>query len=320
MTIRLLSPFRVLSPAGARARLSIFIFHRVLPVPDAMLPDDPCAAEFDRIVGFIANHFNVLHLSDAAKRLAAGSLPAASACITFDDGYADNLTVAAPILRRHGVVATFFIATGFIDGGRMWNDTVIEAVRRAPEGLLPWSDLGLESGRIDASALSRVAVYKSALGRLKYRDPGERRELADEIGLRAGLPDRADLMLTQQQLRELPAMGMELGGHTLTHPILKLATDAAAAREIAGCGEQLKGWTGTAPTVFAYPDGRPGKAYGERDVELVKHAGYAVAVTTGAGAAQRGADIFQLPRFTPWDKQNWKFGLRSAMNLFGMAA
>ena len=134
----LMSPFRMLSRAGARARLSIFIFHRVLPVPDPMQPGEPDAARFEQIVRFVARYFHVLPLGEAARQLRAGQLPPAAACITFDDGYADNLEVAAPILVRHGVRATFFVSTGFIGGGRMWNDTVIEALRHAPRGDLDW--------------------------------------------------------------------------------------------------------------------------------------------------------------------------------------
>ena len=50
---------------------------------------------------FISRAFNVLSLSDAARRLKDGTLPAAAAVITFDDGYADNLEVAWPILERY---------------------------------------------------------------------------------------------------------------------------------------------------------------------------------------------------------------------------
>ncbi|HUX27647.1 MAG TPA: hypothetical protein VMV39_02620, partial [Terracidiphilus sp.] len=86
---------RALAPAGPRAKLSIFIFHRVLPEPDRHLPWDPDVVQFDWMIGLIASIFNLLPLSEAVRRLAAGSLPAAAAAITFDDGYADNLNVAA---------------------------------------------------------------------------------------------------------------------------------------------------------------------------------------------------------------------------------
>jgi hypothetical protein len=141
--------FRTFSPAGASARLSIFIFHRVLPAADPLLPFEPSVEQFDWMVRLISRNFNVLPLSAAARRLQAGTLPTAAAAITFDDGYADNFEVAWPILAHYGIPATFFIATAFLDGGRMWNDEVIEAFRKVPEGELNLHqfDLGSHAAR-----------------------------------------------------------------------------------------------------------------------------------------------------------------------------
>jgi peptidoglycan/xylan/chitin deacetylase (PgdA/CDA1 family) len=306
--------FRLLSPAGPAARLTIFIFHRVLAQPDPLLPSEPDAARFDRIVGFIARHFRVLRLADAARRLADGTLPAAAACITFDDGYRDNLEVATPVLRRHGVTATFFIAAGYIDGGRMWNDTVIEAVRAAPPGGIDWSDLGLDRHDL-GDAASRVAAYESMLRRLKYLEPAERLQTSVEIARRVGLPDRSSLMMTPAQLRALRDAGMDIGGHTLTHPILRRIDEAQARSEIGEGRDRLTQWLGEAPTVFAYPNGVPGRDYGERDVALVRAAGFRAAVSTARGAAGAGSDLFQIPRFTPWDAGMGRFALRCAQTL-----
>src|SRR5205085_1443710 len=117
--------------------------HRVLADPDPLFPEEVGAPDFDAQMSILKRWFNVLPLKEALARLREGRLPMRAACITFDDGYADNATVAAPILRRHGLPATFFIATDFIDGGEMWNDTVIDTVRRAPGDSLDARALGL---------------------------------------------------------------------------------------------------------------------------------------------------------------------------------
>ena len=309
-----MNPFRWLSPAGPGGRLSIFIFHRVLDRADPLLPDEPDAERFDRIVGFIARYFRVLPLSEAAARLTEGRLPAAAACITFDDGYADNLTVATPILRRHGVAATFFVASGFINGGRMWNDTVIEAVRRAPVGEFDLRDLGLDAYAVDDTA-SRVGVYADILRRLKYLDLHVRLERSGEIAHRAGLSDACDLMMTSRQVVELRDLGMEIGAHTMRHPILSAVDAATAAAEIGDGRDQLAGWLGRPPEVFAYPNGVPNVDYTERDVGLVRRAGFRCAVSTARGAAGRATDRLQLPRFTPWDRTLPRFALRCADTL-----
>ena len=307
-------PFGWLSPAGRAARLQIFIFHRVLAVPDPLLPDEPDAQRFDTLVGWIARHFRVLPLSQAAEQLARGTLPAAAACITFDDGYADNRTVAAPILHRHAVPATFFVATGFIGGGRMWNDTVIEAVRRAPDGVLDWHELGLGSHPLGGAA-SRVAAYSAVLKSLKHQPPAQRAALTAEVAQRARLPAESELMMTPRQLVELRDLGMAIGGHTVSHPILSTLETSVARAEIDEGRRQLAAWLGEPPTVFAYPNGVPEQDYTDRDVALVRDAGYRVAVSTSPGAAQQGADPLQLPRFTPWDRDLARFAVRCALNI-----
>src|SRR6267143_1774593 len=125
--------------------LSILIYHRVIAEADPLVPGEVCAREFDWQLTVLGRWFRVLPLLEAVARLRNGELPVRAACVTFDDGYADNVTTALPILRRHGVPATFFLATAFINGGRMWNDTVIETVRRAPGNALDARPVGLDT-------------------------------------------------------------------------------------------------------------------------------------------------------------------------------
>lgn len=109
--------------------MSIAIFHRVLEAPDPLFAEEMHRARFDEVCAWLSAWFNVLPLDEAVKRLKQGALPDRALAITFDDGYADNHDIALPVLKAHGLCATFFVATDFLDGGRMWNDTVIESVR-----------------------------------------------------------------------------------------------------------------------------------------------------------------------------------------------
>ena len=122
-------------------------------------------------------------------------------------------------------------------------------------------------------------------------------------------------MFTRQQLREWRELGFDVGGHTMNHPILARLDEAQAAEEIGRGREQLAQWLGEAPQAFAYPNGVPGRDFGAREISLVKRAGYACAVTTAAGAASRHTDPYRLPRFTPWDRSMWAFGLRCARTI-----
>src|SRR3954453_19801590 len=102
----------LLSRGGSHGRLSILIYHRVPVQPDPLFPDECNARLFDEQIQQLADCFNIIPLSDAVRALDVGRLPPPAACITFDDGYPDNAEVALPILLRHGVPATFFVAAG----------------------------------------------------------------------------------------------------------------------------------------------------------------------------------------------------------------
>ncbi len=316
MTLRW--PLSLLSPTGAKARLSILIFHRVLAQPDPLFPSEVDAALFDRLCGWIGSMFQVLPLDQAVRRLRAGSLPARAACITFDDGYADNRTQALPILQRHGLPATFYIATGFLNGGRMWNDTVIESMRRTALPSIDLSKLDVEGlAQLDLSAVSqRRAAIDQILQRIKHHHPDERLALTHAIAAAAQVQLPDDLMLTSDQLRQMHAAGMLIGAHTVSHPILASLTDDEARQEIAGSRQQLQDILGQRVGHFAYPNGKPGKDYNDRSVAIVRELGFDSAVCTQWGAARTGTDRLQLPRFSPWDATELRFGLRMLHNLW----
>src|SRR5258708_34089794 len=124
-----------------------------------ILHDEIDSATFERHMALVAADSNVLPLGEACARLLRGALPPRAACITFDDGYADNDRLALPILKRFGLQATFFVATGFSDDGIMFNDGVIEAVRRAPAGTHDLSRLGPGGASGDQSPSPRAAIH-----------------------------------------------------------------------------------------------------------------------------------------------------------------
>lgn len=303
-----------LSPAGPRARLSILIFHRVVPEPDPMRPGEPDAARFTWQMEWVGSLFRVLPLGEAVARLRAGTLPARAACITFDDGYADNHEIALPILRRLGLPATFFIATGFLNGGRMFNDTVIEMLRQAPEGELDLTAEELGHHRI-ASVGDRLAAVGAILRRIKYATLEQRRDWLDRLAARlpSDLPD--DLMMQDRQVIDLVRQGMEVGAHTVNHPILSREPPSRVRNEIAESSATLARLTGTAIRLFAYPNGRLGDDFTDEHSALVRDLGFDTAVTTHMGTATRNTDPYRLPRFTPWDRTRQRFALRLVRNV-----
>lgn len=309
--------FTLLTPAGQRARLSILIFHRVLAQPDPLMPGEVDAAIFDIICGWVAEWFQVLPMGEAVERLGRGDLPARAMVISFDDGYADNHDIAMPILQRHGLVATFYVSTGFLDGGRMWNDTVIEAVRACKGPELALTHLGLDglTQLPVADDHQRRDAIRLLLGSLKYRPVHERQQLVQAVAdaAEALLPD--GLMMRSDQVKAMRRAGMTVGAHTVSHPILLKLAAEDARREIDESRQFLEGLLGEPIRHFAYPNGVPGRDQSDETAAIVRTLGFDSAVTTGWGAARTGDDCFQLPRFTPWDRSRFKFGARLARNL-----
>jgi peptidoglycan/xylan/chitin deacetylase (PgdA/CDA1 family) len=307
-----------LSPGAGRARLSILIFHRVLAAPDPLFPQAMDARRFQQVLGWVQRWFRVLPLDLAVRQLAAGTLPARALCLSFDDGYADNASVALPLLRHCGVAATCFVASGYLDGGRMWNDSVIEAIRRTPHRHLDL-DLDLDiAKRLPLRTLAeRRQAIETLLSRIKYLPSAQRERAVARVvdAADAVLPN--NLMLRSEQLQCLCQAGMQIGAHTVTHPILERSTDLQARWEIGSSKRALESLVGEPVTLFAYPNGKPGTDYSARHVAMVRDAGFSAAVSTASGAGAAGDDVMQLPRFTPWDRNALRFGLRMLGNLRG---
>lgn len=306
---------RVLSPAGSQARLSVFIFHRVLAEADPLFPDLPDAARFAQMLRWLKAWFNVLRLDEAVRLLTSGRLPERAAAVTFDDGYADNASVALPLLRAAGLPATFFIATGFLDGGRMWNDTVIEAIRGWPSTSLDATALGLGRHAL-ASDPDRRQAIDACIAQMKYRPAGERLAQADTLAHMARIVPSRDLMMTSADVRTLREAGMQIGAHTVSHPILRRVSLAEARSEIELSRSRLETLIGERVGLFAYPNGKRGEDYDDEHVRLVRELGFDAAVSTEPGAADAHSDPMQLPRFTPWDRGRMRFCARLARNLW----
>lgn len=323
MSLILRSLTALAAPAGPKCKLSVFYFHRVLEKPDPLLPYEPDARLFDRIIDWIGSQFRVLDPLEACDRLYDGSLPSRPAVITFDDGYRDNYTVALPILQSHSMKAAFFVATGFLNGGMMFNDRVIEAVRRAPGSILHLRGVvaEAESPFPLRNAAERQSAIDAILRAIKHLPPAVRLEHVEALERAVGLETTVErrfgdpMMMNPDQVAGLRRAGMTVGGHTRTHPILLMLPDAEAQAEISSGLDDLAAIAGERPKIFAYPNGKPGGDFDARHVAMVQKAGCDYAFTTRSGTADQRAPRLELPRFTPWERSPMKFGLRALRNL-----
>jgi peptidoglycan/xylan/chitin deacetylase (PgdA/CDA1 family) len=289
-------------------RLSVLIYHRVLPQADPMRPGEPTALQFDWQMRLLREHFNPLPLVDAVERLQASALPDNAICVTFDDGYADNERYALPILQKYRIPATVFVSTGFLNGGRMWNDSVIELLRNYPGQHLDLRELGLENYSVESQA-QRLAAVDSIIRKIKHLDPAVRAGLVAGIEKHgSALPD--DLMMTDAQIQALARGNVTIGAHTVNHPILSSVSTQRAREEIQGSKKYLEALLQRPVEAFAYPNGRPDADYRSEHRDLVSELGFKAAVSTHWGVGTPQSDRLQLPRFTPWDRQELKYACR----------
>lgn len=292
-----------------RPPLSILVYQRVLAAPDPLFPECLHGRRFEQQLRLLRRWFRLMPLARAVTHLAEGSLPARAACLTFDNGYAEHASVALPLLQRHGVPATFFVAAGHLDGGCTWSDIVTEVVRNAPGERLNLGRSGFASYDI-ACPQRRRAVIEMLLATLHLLPPAERLARALSMARRP-----TPTMMSSDQLLALHRAGMEIGAHPLHQTVLSTLSNAAARAEIAEGRRRIEDVIRAPVRLFAYPNGKPGEDFEQRHGLMLRAQGFHAAVGTARGAARSGSDLFALPRFAPNERGNGAFLLRMAGNL-----
>jgi peptidoglycan/xylan/chitin deacetylase (PgdA/CDA1 family) len=296
-----------------KGKLSTLIYHQVFKENDPMRASEPDAETFRWQMTLVKRHFTPLSISSALEQIQSGTLPANAICITFDDGYINNLTVAAPILHELGIPATVFVATGFSSGENMWNDRLIDLIS------LVDAEIDLSAVELASVILSdinqRVSLAHKLIGKIKYLPFNERKVLIDKLYQDNDIAEKASKMMTPAQLIELEQLGIEIGAHTIDHPILKVLEKEQQRKQIQQSKLALEQWLGHEVKGFAYPNGKIETDYDIATRNIVEECGFAYAVSTNWGFSDIKTDFFQILRFTPWDQSPIKFHFRLLMNL-----
>lgn len=275
--------------------LVILMFHKVNAIDDA-LPLTVSPEIFDSLVAEISKCNEVVKLdrSELEKHGKSGRLRFA---ISFDDGYKDNYVQAYPILRNHNVPATIYVSTDYINGKReFWYEKIIHAIKNTRHKELDLRDL---VGRIVGikTEADRIELMHSLNSELKNLTEDERSSISQEILERSGVKQtfRASEMLDWDDIREMKGGGIDIGSHTMSHPILSRESEERTHEEIACSREIIEHELGQKVTSFAYPNGTSDD-FNDINVEQVENAGYTTACTTIEGVNYTGAPPFLLKR------------------------
>jgi peptidoglycan/xylan/chitin deacetylase (PgdA/CDA1 family) len=239
----------------------IFGYHRIGFVDDSGDAGlwDASPPVFEEQLRFLKKEFDVIGPDELETVVSVGR--GRYVLLTFDDGYRDNFDEAFPILKRHGLPATFFVTTGFLDRRQIaWWDEIAWMVHVSAKSELRangWLDRALslapqERGR---TTLSLIERYK----RLPSESTGAFMDaLAEAAGSGRQHGDRQELWMTWDNVRQLRAAGMHIGGHTVNHPLLARLSLDEQEQEIVGCKSRIEAELGEPMRYFAYP-------YGGRD-------------------------------------------------------
>ncbi len=302
-----------LSSLVSSGKLSILIYHQVFEQKDELRSSEPDAKEFHWQMELIRKYMTPLSLSEAIAHIKADTLPRNAVCISFDDGYINNLTIAAPILKSLSIPATVFISTSFIEGKNMWNDRLIDLIAEV-SGEMKLSALDLKPVHLDTTE-KKVQLIGELIGSIKYRDKEERSQIIDALYDENGVQERPRKMMDEMQIKQLHSYNIDVGAHTVDHPILKSHDEAEQKRQIVQSKVTLEGILGQEVIGFAYPNGKLGVDYDETSKSLVASSGFQYAVSTDWGFSTKETNPYKLLRFTPWDKKPLKFHFRLVLNL-----
>ncbi|HEX2482916.1 MAG TPA: polysaccharide deacetylase family protein [Methylomirabilota bacterium] len=283
-----------------RSAFQVLTYHRVNDDEDPFFPAVPTRI-FEQHMSYIARAYRVLTVEDLVDRIGRGDVPPGAVAITFDDGYRDTLTHAAPILARLGVPATIFLATGFIGTGEIpWVDRLALALKRTKDSSVvsPWGEAFSLAGSSE-----RLRVLDLMLRHLKRLPDNACRAAVEALCERLDVPDEAARpvsMLSWDDVRTLARLGFSIGAHTVSHPILSQIESGRAWAEIAGSRDAIAAACGRAPRAFAYPNGGT-QDYTPAVVDLVRRAGFTCAATTRFGVNGRHTNPWELRRGGPWE-------------------
>jgi peptidoglycan/xylan/chitin deacetylase (PgdA/CDA1 family) len=272
-------------------------------------------------------------MSVFVRRLYDGTLPADAVAVTFDDGYADNVSTAAPRIQAAGVPATIFVVADALGrANEFWWDEVARGIllRREPLDCqipingsvcrltLPAVDAWDDEQQATAvwrawqePRTARQRVFLDFWQRLRDAPATSRTEAMDFFRQATKLPgaNPGDLPMGLEDVATVARDGLfEIGGHTLTHPPLPALSPAQRRREIEGGKRRCEELTGREVCGFAYPHG----AVDDDCRAAVRESGFAWACTTAAGPVQRASDPHALPRLfvQDWDAATFEAALR----------
>ncbi len=297
-----------LSPRSLSGVGVVFMLHRVRPAPETngFAPNALLEITPDYLNAVLttvaALDYDLVSLDEAHRRLQQRHFGKKFAVFTLDDGYKDNLEIAAPIFAKHQAPFTVYLSSGMPDGSVDLWWLGLEASIRAQE-TLEWSLNGTHYALKTNSPEEKQKAFETLYWPLRNLPELEQRIAIRDLAATSGLDMRQvtrESALSWDQTRELANHAYcTLGAHTVDHFALAKLSEAEARREIVEGADRIKQETGEWPRHLAYPYGDGGSA-GAREYDLAQFLGFDTAVTTQKGflTESHGAHAHAIPRLS----------------------
>jgi peptidoglycan/xylan/chitin deacetylase (PgdA/CDA1 family) len=276
-------------------------YHRIAKVEKDSFYNCISPDHFSQQMEVLKNHANPMNMEDLVAYLMGGDPPPKTVCVTIDDGYADALLNAKPILERYEIPATVFVTTGNL-GGEFWWDELERYILNTPgnSGVLRLGQDKLDfTWDFNNPNPEEQARYITSIANLlRPLDEASRRQLLAKIKEWGGINGPEELSLarsmTPEELVSLIDGGLiQIGSHTVTHPMLSELSEEERRFEIIESKRQLEEILAKPITGFSYPNG----AFKKNDPELVSKAGYLYACASNYGVVRTIRNQYTLPRF-----------------------
>lgn len=288
------APFRFMN----RHKLLILMYHRFTNEPGSF---STLTSDFENHLRYLKQRYKVVPLTEAVQQLSNdGEIEPGTAVITIDDGYSDAYHVALPLLRQYDMPATIFVVTDFLDRKCwIWTDKARYVALQTQSRSVEFDTGGDVLRRSLGDRISRLQAAADINSHLK-RMPDDEKELAIEA-LAAyldvqipQLPPAEFQALTWDELIEMEEQGVQVGSHTVSHPMLTQVDNERVRRELRDSKVRLEKVLNHEVPVFCYPNG----ANNDQVAEEVKLAGYDFAVTATHGFNDSKPDLFRLSRIS----------------------
>ncbi|MER3501892.1 MAG: hypothetical protein C4295_10575 [Candidatus Fervidibacterota bacterium] len=287
---------------------SILCYHRVAHLPESPRRLWVSSERFAEHLDYLVHHCHPLSLADLVRGIQEGRLPERSVVVTFDDGYADNLWNAKPLLERYGVPATVFVTSGFVGQDRLfyWDELaclMLESTDSALDILTITLPDGKQHHYLLSTPSQRLRAYHALHDRLRPLPPTEREQVLEQVRSQLGSLTQAQREKHRALRREeLHVLGqdelVEVGAHTVSHPDLPCLPEAMQWQEIYESKRQLEALLQRPVRFFAYPYG----SGDERTRKLVQQAGFEAACALYEGVINLTSHLLWLPRLFV---ENW---------------